>query len=70
MLLFHTNFADFIHSVNVFIDRMPAEDRDAYLDDVVQKLIQKSIIPNEHNENENSSTIITSYSLMVAYARK
>lgn len=63
-------FADFIHSVNVFIDRLPAEDKKAYLEDAVEKLIQKSNILHEMNGNGIVNTVITSYSLIVAYARK
>lgn len=63
-------FTDFVHSTNVFIDRIPAEQKEEYLDDIVQKLIHKSSIAYELSENMNESTIITSYSLVVAYARK
>lgn len=49
---------------------MPAEDRQAYFDDVVQKLIQKSSVQGDSNENINENTYVLTYSLVVAYARK
>lgn len=56
--------------MNPFIDRIPVEDKAAYLDDVVQRLIRKFKTPVEVNQDNKQNTIAIPYKNIVAYARK
>lgn len=59
--------SDLAHAVNPFIDRFPAKEKEAYLEDVVQKLTQK--FGGLHQDNKKS-TIVIPYKNIVAYAQK
>lgn len=57
--------------MNPFIDRIPVEDKETYLDDVVQRLIRKFKTSSvEVNQGQNSDTIAIPYKNIVGYAQK
>lgn len=53
-----------LHSVNPFVDRIPAEDKKAYLDDLMYQLVQRSY------EDSRTGRVYVPHQLLVAYARK
>lgn len=57
-----------VRAVNPFLERMPFSEHDAFLDDYVS-IVKKMQLALDDNEN-NSCRFLTSYKLMIAYARK
>lgn len=56
-----------MHSVNPFIDKIPTGDKQAYLNDLIEKLVPKC---KEDVDENNSRRILLPYTLIIAYARK
>lgn len=56
-----------MHSVNPFVDRIPVENRQEYLNDLIEKLVPKC---KEDLDENNERRILLPYKLLIAYARK
>lgn len=63
-------FIDCVHSINTFIDRIPDDEKSDYLDDLVERLIQKCSVRDDIDKNNKILRFTLPYKLVVAYARK
>lgn len=61
---------DLLHSVDLFIDRIPVDQKQAYMNDVVRRMIRKSIVQNDLQINDDTQPITLRFKRVVAYARK
>lgn len=62
--------ADAFEAVNPFIDRIPDDERQAYLDDLMQRMAQLCHVYGDADQNKNGCRLTFPYQLLVAYARK
>lgn len=70
LLSLSLRFSDLLHPVDQFIDRIPIDQKQAYLDDVVRRMMQKCIEPNDLQTDDETRPIVLRIKRVVAYARK
>ncbi|XP_037052031.1 juvenile hormone acid O-methyltransferase-like [Bradysia coprophila] len=59
-----------LRSVNPFIDRIPIQNQETYLEDLLQNFVQNHVVRDDFYGNSELCRIAPPYKLMVAYARK
>lgn len=57
-------------AINPFIDRIPVEEKQAYLDDFMQRMMKKCHVFGDLERNKDGCRITYPYKLLVAYAQK
>lgn len=60
-------FIEFLKGVSPFLDRLPAKDREPYMDDLMQKMFKRCIRPNGNGDKD---TVIVPYNDIMIYAKK
>lgn len=63
-------FADVLKSVNPFIDRIPIQDQQDYIQELINDFVDAGFQLNEPFEDNETLKIAPPYKLLVAYARK
>lgn len=59
-----------VHSVNPFVDRIPIEQKQAYLDDLLQQVRDRCYIRDDIVDNQKIRQYLLPHTLLIAYARK
>lgn len=63
--------ADLLYAVNPFVDRIPDDEKEAFLDDAIRQIARKCRVYNgDIEKNKNGCRFTYNYKLIVAYARK
>lgn len=57
-------------AVNPFIERIPINEQDAFLDDYFNYVVKMHLVLDDIHTNSKTCRILTPYKLIVAYARK
>lgn len=61
------NFIELLIIVSPFLDRLPAQDKAPYVDDLMQRMIKKCIRPNGNGDDDK---IIVPYTDIMIYGKK
>lgn len=64
------NVLDALKAVNPFIDRIPDDEKQAYLDDFMQRIAKKCTVYGDIENNTDGCRLTFRYKLLTAYARK
>lgn len=70
VFLFCYFFSESVKAVNPFIERIPAHEQDAFLDDYFNHVMKMRLVLDDIHTNSKTCRILTPYKLIVAYARK
>lgn len=65
-----SRIADAFEAVNPFVDRIPDDEKQNYLDDFMQRMADKCQVYGDLNQNKDGCRLTFPYRLLVAYARK
>lgn len=64
-------FVDLLFAVNPFVDRIPDDEKEAFLDDAIRQIAKKCHVYNgDIEKNKTGCRFTYPYRLIVAYARK
>lgn len=64
------SFLACVHSVNPFVDRIPPEKKQEYLDDLLQQVRDRCYIRDDVVDNKKIRQYLLPHTLLIAYARK
>lgn len=57
-------------AVNPFLERIPTDEHDAFLDDYVSAVADMQLALDDIETNSSTCRFLTPYKLLIAYARK